>query len=268
MIYVLCQMFSCLFFTPDLKLSFHCYFTHMQNLKIPEFRSRCWWWFNNTLPLLLSFDFRLKLTNSSGNTKDQGRCFTIKLDATNLKDKMKGSWLQCRNCWLLHGRLLVDTKMLHQMHTVCAKQHVSNKCLFDSKKSPSRSVTSETCSRISNVKRFAFGFWVGNQTWTSLLKHSTVTPSDHFPLFPFLYPYPTHLFQLSSPFLSLWTPPLNSESTNHQHFSTNPTAWMATMLRVLQQTPGYVQLEEVPKLSQPSQVTETHPPPRCLGEIH
>lgn len=40
---------------------------------------------------------------------------------------------------------------------------------------------------------------------------------------------------------------------------------MATMLRVLQQTPGYVQLEEVPKLSQPSQVTETHPPPRCLG---
>ena len=37
------------------------------------------------------------------------------------------------------------------------------------------------------------------------------------------------------------------------------------MLRVLQQTPGYVQLEEVPKLSQPSQVTETHPPPRLSG---
>ena len=39
------------------------------------------------------------------------------------------------------------------------------------------------------------------------------------------------------------------------------------MLRVLQQTPGYVQLEEVPKLSQPSQVTEAHPPPRCLKSI-
>lgn len=205
------------FFTPDLKLSFHCYFTHMQNLKIPEFRSRCWWSFNNTLPLLSSFDFRLKLTNSPGNTKDQGKCFTIKLDATNLKDKMKVNGLNVETAGCFTADFLLMQNAPTDAHTLRQTTGFQqNACLFP------RSLHQDLW-QVKHALEFR-----REPDLNRLQKSNRKTPSYHFPLFPFLktltqliYFRWVHHFFPSLPITQQW---INKSSTLFE----KPTACDAT----------------------------------------